>query len=380
MVNDLRIHFAIIMYMVGCLALMLYNALVIYRKKSSNKAMTKNTDKWIKAIHQQVTNNNGATAFTTKHTKHLKKKLRHVENLIAFSSALNHVKHEENTELFNKYMTMLVQSEVFYALAIMYKEKKNEERAYFAYFVSQYPQVANNTEGINASTIDLMVSYIEASDIYCRANVLKAFCRIGDMYGIINVLQFFSDNHKFIHHRLLAEDLFNFTGDKEVLALYLWEKYKMWNDNIMLGVITFITMFSDKFKTAFFPVLKNQSTNADIRLAVIRYYKEYVYNQAQPELLEYLSQTENYDFATEAALTLSSYPEHTTTNALMSALQSDNWYVQYNAASSLVALGEYSDNYVDGLSRSNEDAQQIIKYLFEHTLNEKEMNVSEVII
>jgi len=338
MINDIRIHLAIIMYMGGCLALMIYNAVVIYNKKNSDKNMQKNTKKWVAAISQELNISNGVTTYSQKHQKQLTRRLTHVEQLIAFSNALNFFKYEQGIYFYEKYMGMLVQSDVFHALAVAYKEKKNEERAYFAYFVSQHPQVVKTTTGICESTIDTMVSYIEASDIYCRVNVLKALCIVGELHGITNVLQFFSDKFHFIHHKLLAEDLFNFSGDKEVLALHLWEKYKDWNDNVMLGVITFITLFSSEFKSAFLPVLQNQRTSAKIRLAIIRYYKEYRFDMAQPILIEYLNQTDNYDFAAEAASALGAYPGYNTTMALIAALKSDNWYVQYNTTSSLVAL------------------------------------------
>jgi len=347
-----------------------------------NKVMLRSMHGWIKAINQQHNVDSDTTTFDPKHEKLLIKDLKHVEKLIAFSNALNYFKVRQSSEFCDKYMDMLMRSEIFHTLAVMYKQKKNEEQAYFAYFISQYPQVLKNTEGVHASTIDTMVSYIEASDIYCRANVLKALCRLGDINGIINVLQFFSDKYKFIHHKLLAEDLFSFEGDKEVLALYLWGRYKIWNDNIMLGVITFITMFSDGFKDAFLSVLQNKSANADVRLAIIRYYKEYNFLPAQPILIEYLSQTENYDFATEAASTLSSYPGYITINALISALQSDNWFVQYNAASSLVVLSEHLDSFNE-LPICNGDTLQIIQYLLEHKSGKKDikdMNVSELII
>jgi len=368
---------AIIMYMVGCFSLMIYNAVVIYRKNSSNKALAYNTDKWINDIYEQFTNNSNMLIISHKHEKHLLECLKHVEELIAFSNALNHFK-SKRSKIYEKYMDMLVKKKVFHRLADIYKEKRNEERAYFAYFVSQHPPVIQNAKGLCTSFISTIVSYVESSDIYCRVNVLKALCNIGDMHGVLNILQFFSDKYNYIHPKLLAEDLLNFAGDKEVLAFYLWGKHKIWNDNIVLGVITFITTFSDEFRSAFLPVLQNKSASAEIRLAIIRYYSQYFYEPAQSILVEYLNQTDNYDFAIDAASALSKYPGLITTKALKSALQSDDWYVQYNAAYSLVELGEHSEGFLNDLQSSN--AMQIIEYMLEQANDENDMNVREVII
>jgi len=350
---------------------------VIYRKKSRSKAMKKNTAEWIKAVSQQL-DANGAS-ICSKHKKRLIKSLTHVEELIAFSHALNFTKLEYGKDIYKKYVLLLVESKIFQSLALAYKKKKNDERAYFAYFVSLHPSVAKNAEGLCKNTTDTIALFIVKSDIYCRANVLKALCRLGDMHGLVSVLQFYSDKPAFIHHKLLAENLYSFAGDKEVLALKLWSNHSLWNDNVVLGIITFIAMFSDKFKNAFLPVLQSQTASMGIRLAIIRYYKEYNFEPAQPILIEYLNQTECYELAMEAATSLSVYPGLATTHALKTALESENWYVQYNAVSSLVELGVYPDSSSYNAQIYNNDVLQMIKYKLDHA-NEKYVNVSEVII
>ena len=369
MINDIRIHLSIIMYMFGCFSIMAFNAVMIYRKKVDNKAMQKNTDKWIKTIHQQLNSNIVSRRVT--------KKLKHVEKLMAFYTALNHFKHR-CSDSYDKYMTMLTESAVFQPIALAYKKKKSAERAYFAYFVNQYPSVAKNTDGICKNITDTMVSFITASNIYCGVNVLKALCRVGDMHGVINTLQFFSDKSVYVHHKLLAEDLHSFSGNKEELAAKLWENHSMWSDNIVLGVISFITMFSDGFKSDFLPVLERQSTNATICLAIIRYYKKYSFAPAQPILIKHLNQTDNYDIAIEAASALSTYPGFITTRALGGALQSENWHVRYNAASSLVELGVFTDNTSDRIPSGNNDVQQMVQYRLAHANGENYMNVSDI--
>ena len=376
MITDIRIQLAILMYLVGCVSLIIYNVIVVYRKSRSTKAMSNSTNKWIRSIYQEFNAKENTETLSQKSEKHLLKKLKRVEQLLAFSSALCYFKDEDVLGFYDEYMDMLMKSEVFHTLANAYREKKKEERAYFAYFISQYPQLAKDTEGICTDTINAMVSYIDDSDIYCRANVLKALCSVGDLHGIINVLQSFNDSFNFIHYKLLAEELFNFAGDKDVLALYLWGKCKLWNENITLGVITFITMFSDEFKSVFLPVLKNKLVGVELRIAFIKYYKEYRFKPAQPILAEYLNQTENYALAAEAASALSSYSGHNTISALTLALQSNNWHVQYSAASSLVALGKYPEHF----AKSDSDTLQIVQYMREHINDEKYMNVSDVII
>ena len=375
MINDLRIHLSVIMYMLGCFSIMAYNSLVIYRKRSRSKFIKKNTTRWIDAIYQQLATNNAT--ICPKHKKHLSKNLTHVEKLIAFSYALNFFNQGYGKDLYKKYMSILAESRIFQPLVQSYKKKRSQERAYFAHFVSQHPSVAKDAEGLCKNTTDTMVMFAVKSDIYCRVNVLKALSRLGDMQGIASVLQYFSQKPAFIHHKLLAEDLYNFAGDKEALALKLWEGHELWNDNIMLGVITFIAMFSGGFQADFLPVLQRQSTSEDIRLALIRYYKQYSYEPALPVLIDYLNQTDNYELAMEAATSLSAYPGPTTTHVLNTALESENWHVRYNAVSSLVELGAYLGSDSDSAQSRDSDVLQIIEYKLDHAV-ENFVNASEI--
>ena len=373
MIDDLRIHLAIIMYLLGCFALMIYNAIIIYRKKRQRNTMARRTESWMTSINKEILTREVIETLSLVHEREIVQRLNRVEDLIAYMNALNHFKQDhKQAHFFNNYMNMLVKSNVFFTLSIDYLEKRNEEKAYFAYFISQYPQAAQTESGVCTNTTNTIVSYINDSDIYCRTNVLKALCKVGDMYGIVNVLQFYSDSNSYVHHKLLAEDLFNFAGDREVLALFLWDNYRTWNFNIVVGVVTFITMFSTAFKTAFLPALKNKSLNAEIRLAIIRYYKKYHHAPAQDTIIEYLGQTDNYAFANQAASALSEYPSNATTSALTIALDSDNWYVRRNAIVSLIALGEYTGGMVDSdLPSTNTEARQLIQYTLEHASEEK---------
>jgi len=352
---------------------MIYNAIIIYRKKRQRNTMARRTESWMTSINKEILTREVIETLSLVHEREIVQRLNRVEDLIAYMNALNHFKQDhKQAHFFNNYMNMLVKSNVFFTLSIDYLEKRNEEKAYFAYFISQYPQAAQTESGVCTNTTNTIVSYINDSDIYCRTNVLKALCKVGDMYGIVNVLQFYSDSNSYVHHKLLAEDLFNFAGDREVLALFLWDNYRTWNFNIVVGVVTFITMFSTAFKTAFLPALKNKSLNAEIRLAIIRYYKKYHHAPAQDTIIGYLGQTDNYAFANQAASALSEYPSHATTSALTIALDSDNWYVRRNAIVSLIALGEYTGGMVDSdLPSTNTEARQLIQYTLEHASEEK---------
>jgi len=346
--------------MFGCFSIMIFNAIIIIRKKIDNKALKNNTKKWITTITQQLESNK--ETISKKNKIYLKKNLTHVKQLIAFSSALDFFKVECDKNSYTKYMAILTKNRVFQSLAHVYKKKKIEERAYFAYFVYKHPSVARTKEGACKNTTDTIASFVTTRDIYCNINVLKALCSVGDMHGIASVLQYFSEKSMFIHHKLLSYELNKFVGDKDVLAQRLWEKRNVWNDNVMLGIISFIAMFSDGYKKEFISMLCDQSVGIGIRIAIISYYKEHRFKPAQPILVDYLHQTDNYEIANKAASALRTYPGFITTNALLQALKSENWDVKYNAASSLVELGENIVVYDNNIGNYDSDVVQIFKY------------------
>lgn len=354
------IEIVIMFYMFICAAMLVFNIWYIFRSKNRSREQIKRTDYWKKQILLQTENFTRTDSVTKEHKKEIRRSLVKISELLAYGTALE--------ELGNMYSAKLAsylqycQSEI-QVLAWKYIKRDSMERAYFAYLIAQYwPGNQREYQPI----MEILLSFLEDSTVYCRENVLKALYRLGNVQAVENTLQFFNDKGWFHHKKLLSDGLLTFTGDKEELARRLWSYEKNWNEELNVAVITFITGSSDEYKERFIPVLKDQKCSLEIRLAVMRYYQKHIYPPIQQVLIGYLSDSDEDDnLKIVAASVLGRYPGEETTAALKQAICHENWYVRYNAAASLVKLNISEQDIAEIFQGKDRYAKEILRYMLE---------------
>ena len=237
-------------------------------------------------------------------------------------------------------------------------------RAYFAYLIAQYKPCDGREY---RPIMEVLLSYLDNSTVYCRENVLNALCALGNLQSVVNMLQILNDRQWFHHQKLLADGLMTFTGDREALAQRLWEHAKRWDLHLRIAVIQFIAGCTAQFQETFLPILKAQSDDLEVRLAILRYYRRYPYEPVRPLLLNYLQHSDGSDvsLAIVSAAVLDQYPGEDTVKTLKKALQHSNWYVRYNAATSLVNLKVGDEVLQDVLNGTDRYAKEILAYKLE---------------
>jgi len=374
MIFDIRISFIVGLFIIICIALMIFNFIITHHSRGQSTPSADTVKKWISILNKQVTTTPDNTSGTLKHEQFLLKRLSNIEELIAYFHALQHRK-SESLEAYNNYAHK--QHEAFQKLADRYKKKSSTERACYANFICDFPDLAGNPYG---HMVDILISYIDNSTVHCRMSVLRVLCSIGSTHGIVNALQVINDKHLFVHKQLLTDELLNFKGDKEILGAYLWSGALHWNDNIADSVVQFITRFSDSYNEVFLPVLQNSSIGAEVRIAIIRYYGKYVCEAAQPTLIGFITEPTNINLACEAAFALALYPTYDTITALKSALYRPEWNLRYSASLALIKMKNTID-LLSALENESNYATELVTYMLEleYMLSEKEMD-GEIVI
>jgi len=360
MFNDMRIYVIVGMFMTAGIALMLFNYIIIRYSKGQNSSVAGRTKKWKKILYRQTGIAGGKKQSNFKHEKLLEKHLSNIENLVAYSNALQYIKSEFPV-VYSGYIGSVYT--VFHNLAIVYGRKPSIERACFADFVCNFPEVSAQGDTFSPLT-EALISFADDPNIHCRTNALRALCGIGNAQAVANALQVINDKQMFIHSQTLTVELSNFKGNREALADYLWNKSENWNDNIKVAVIGFITGFSKHYKEAFLPVLRDNTTSAGVRIAIIRYFGKYIYNPVRLVLIDMIKNVTDINLAIVAATALEFYPAADTITTLQSALSNQNWHVRYNAASSIVNIGDRRS--LREIMRSNDNREkEIVTYMLE---------------
>jgi len=358
MIFDLRTYIIVGIFMIICISLMIFNFVIIYYGQGRDTPSVSKIKKLKAILCWESVLMFGAGP---SHEKVLLKKLSNVADLVAYSDTLKRLKNNSpetyRDYIHNKYST-------FQKLADIYSRKHSIERACYADFVSNFPEVA----GMNKQMLDTLISYIYGSGVHCRVNVLRALCSIGSVSGVANALQVISDSSLFIHDQILTNELLNFKGDKEILGDRLWDEGRHWNDNVTVSVVQFITSVSDYYGETFMPVLQNSSTSTEVRAAIIRYYGEHIYEPARPVLIDFIINSTDVNLAIEAASALALYPAPDTIAALKGALSSSDWHVRYNASNTLVRL-KPKTQLLEILQGESNYAREIVDYMLEQHVN-----------
>ncbi|MHC1683894.1 MAG: HEAT repeat domain-containing protein [Clostridiaceae bacterium] len=353
-----NIDIIIYSYMFISSLLLFYNIFYMLFSNIRKKEYEKSAKQWQDAIEKQLILLSEGKLLEPKHKKDLEKKLTSTNQLIAYARALDTLRkqgEELKAYLIENYM--IIQS-----LAYHYRKKEITDKAFFAFFIS------NNApcHGKEYKPImEILLSYLESSTVYCRENVLKALYAMGNSQSVENALQIINDRQWFHHQKLISDGLMTFTGDKEELAELLWSHMKKWDDNLMISVVQFITVSSDKFKERFFIELQSEDVEIEIRMAILRYYRRHVYEPVRPLLISYLNGEKAIDenMRIVTASVIDRYPGDETVTVLKAVLHHSNWYLRYNAASSLVNLEVDINKLQDVLEGEDRYAKEILTYM-----------------
>jgi len=357
MALDLRIYVIVGIFIIICIALMVFNFAIIYYGLG-NAPLPSKVKKWRAILYRQTMIVPGKKTSATKHQKLLLKKLSNADNLAAYSNALQYIKHEF-PEAYNDYIHHCYTT--FRKLADIYSHKPLIELTCYTYFICHFPQVVGYTYG---KLVTKLISFIDGSSVYCRANILCALCSIGNVQSVVNALQVISDKSLFMHNQLLTNRLVHFTGDKELLEARLWNAGQHWNENILVSVIQFITRVSNNYSEKFLPALQNASYHTEVRAAIIRYYGEYMYEPVRPILIEFVTNPTDVNLTIEAISALTLYPAPDTIAALKNVLSSPRWQIRYSASATLVELLDKPD-LLALLKGESSHAREIIDYMLE---------------
>lgn len=360
MMPQIDIDIIIYGYLFICIALIIFNIVYIFYSAAMKKKVIKNTRWWKSKILEQMEFVVNGTQISTSHTELLKKRLKSTNQLLMYSYAIDEVRkdgRDVGIYLRQNYTT-------YQELAHDYEKKESMDKAFFAYFISE------NTPCYHEEyrpIMQILISFLEDSTVYCRENVLKAFYAFGNVDMLVHVLGLFDERGIAHHRKLLADGLMTFRGDKEELADLLWQKCDEWNTEFVIATIQFMSTVSDKYAYVFFNELQRDGADLEIRLAMMRYFNNNRYNPIKPVLLEYVKNADAYDInlTIVAASVLGNYPGEDTQEVLLEAMHSPNWYVRYNACSSLInMIDEYSD--VQSILEGNDAyAKEIMTYMLE---------------
>ena len=282
--------------------MIIFNILCVYIRKLNDFSIVKKQKK----LQLLINNYN---------EKKLKRKLRHISYLIAFSNCEIDNK-EKLTTLFNK-------------LTDIYNKKNIIEKTYFVYVLSKFSLAYKNDNKI----INFLINNSFSNSLYLSENCLKALYELDNPKYIVKTflkMNYENCNH---HYKLLSDGLLNFKGDKKELSYMFLDNYNKFNNNFRLAIINYFIRIDIDLTKEMYKILLEE-TNKEVKISLLRYFGKHKYDKVKDKLIEFLN--DDYEYAIVSIQSLQNYDGLDVVESLKKSLTSSNWYVRNRAAQGLI--------------------------------------------
>lgn len=346
-------------YMFISVTLLVFNMMHVVVKQGIDIRYKRRTDSWFWEISRQlsVLEKDPGDQADHEHQKKIKSKLKKTSELMSYFSAMQQAEMTHPPERIKKYLR--VYHDGFYYLAVVYTRRRDMEKSYFAFVLSQFPPKTEEMEALEEG----MLRFLLGTSMYCRENALRALYAFGDASAVVRAYEMLAEHDIFHHEMMLVQGLMSFSGEKEELAAQLAVYITVWPAHMGVAVVQLISNCRADYRQMFHDMLMMPETDAVVRIAMLHYYELHPYEPVRPLLIEYLKQMDRTTpkLAAAAAATLRVYPGEESVKALLSALSGPNWFVRASAARSLLVLGADPDE-VDKVLAKDRYALDMMRY------------------
>lgn len=237
--------------------------------------------------------------------KSLSKKLKNINNLIAFQSAYEEaMKRRKCKGYVYKILPVLEELNSYYS-----KKKSDMEKSYFAYVIGKDLRIKNiDNIGI---FIETLYEFLNSKSTSCRVNSMNAICSIGGIYNLEKAIRIINNIEYEFNEILLANCLKSFRGDKVKLANELFSNFNNYKENIQCAIILFLTEVNTISDNAIVEKLESNAVSVNVKCEIMRYFQINKSEFAKAYLIKELDKPNirANDFIIKAIGTLSYYDD-----------------------------------------------------------------------
>ena len=214
---------------------------------------------------------------------------------------------------------------------------------------------------------DFHKDFLEEGDIHVCEQVLDAIYVIGNPQLTLEALKIADDRDIYIHPKIISDGLLCYRGDKVVFQNLLLDHLLEFSVDMQVNILNYLRFDSGIHKSRIFEFLTDPDTDDEVKFSCIRYFGKYAYEKAYPVLQAFAENEKGLkkEFCLVSLTALRNYPGEKTLSLLRENLHHPNWYVRYNAAESLNALGVDYGEFVDIFDGKDRFSREILQFQFD---------------
>ena len=350
-------------YGIVCLSMLVFNVLYGLHLRSDDRRMNTKTEVIRRRVTEQLErlqeNPSGpAQTVQASHLAWMRRYLSRINYLLAFDGLMDEL--DSQAAAYQSYMRQL--QPVFLYLATVYWKRESTQAAYFCYFLARH-KLRRHMELDQIQQV--MLSYLKKDSLYCKINAWKALCSFGSPSILVRALQELGAGETSqLHEKVITEALLTYTGDPKSLIEVLWSRMESFSIPIQRAVLDYIRFQSGDYRERMLGILRDERRDKELRLSAVRYFGRYPDPSARALLLGFLQDSDptHWEYSAISASSLAGYDGQDVVDALLRAMNSSNWYIRSNAASSLEAHGLSYEQMFQVLSGGDRYAREMLAY------------------
>lgn len=336
-------------YLIVFTSVLIFDIVSVFYKRASERRLERT-----EFLIEEIISDEDPANVSESHKKALKIYLKKINYFIAFSHVV------DNMEEHKREMYLSSIRDIFNQIYEHYSKQEIVRQTYFVHFLAQYPFIYER--GMK-QLITYIINCTTSESVYLRENALNTLYRIGDESYLKEAFYYMNYLGIAHHHKLITDGLLRYNGDSSKLIGMLLEEMDSYNENYKVACISYFAYKKVDCTERMYEMLTDSDESKEARIACIRYFANVNYEPVV-EVLRVLLEDDknNWEYSAVVASTLGKYPSKKTTEWLMNAVQSHNWYVRNNAASSLIQMTKKA-NYSDLIDRIDDKyAKEAIEY------------------
>lgn len=269
---------------------------------------------------------------------------------------------EKGKRYFEKYLQAIAPTVIL--LASDYKRRDDIVHTYYILFLRKHGALRYADTSSLASHLK---DFLEKGDIHVCEQVLQAIYTIGDPLLTLAALKIVDGRDMFIHPKFISDGLLVYRGDKQILHKLLLDKLSEYSVDMQVNILNYLRFDSAEHGERILSILLDEKTDDELKFACIRYFGKHRYQKAYFVLADFANNEKGLkkEFCLVSLTALRNYPGEDTLALLRKNLKSPNWYIRYNAAESLNALGVDYGEFVDIFDGKDRFSREILQFQFD---------------
>lgn len=357
----MNIEIMIYIYMAVCTAMILFNCVMVLINGRQQR-LQQPDHRIVPAVLTQIRRIEEGKSPEADHLPWMEERLRHLSGLRTFDADIEALQ-KSSPAAAEAYLDTVCR--IFPDLAEHYCYHDPLKAAYFAYILHKY-HIARRCESEKLQ--NAMLGLLSSPSVYARENALHVIYDLGDANYTIHALHLLDKHHMFHHPKLIHDGLLEFSGSSKALLAAIWEDFDSFSYEMQTTLVNYIRLSGSRCSRQIFDLMTRPGQDDEVYFACMRYFGRFPSPDAYPLLTEALRNGEGkrWELAAVAASVLRSYPGELTVELLKEALHSPTWYVRYNAAESLEALGVSYADLAAVFEGEDRYAREILQYRLDY--------------